>query len=207
MENNYNVTVYLTGRYSDGRLCYAACIDSDSRLSKISGIIEKSEDKAQISAVGVLLKYLETNKYNAVINTTFGNAAELADESTIAAGEQAEKYKALLYQIREKSDIRIVYTKNIPSDIENKLFPEQQTTPYGWSDRKPHDNYRVTVFNPDNTVLCDVNQKDFNDRKSAVYFAQWYLQESKNPNSIFYGCKVKHCGLVPFKKAKHDYER
>lgn len=203
MENNHNVTVYLTGRYADGKLCYAACIDLNNGLSKISGIIEKSRDEAQISATGVLLKYLETKEYNAVINTTFRNVAELDEETTIAAEEQAEKYKTLLSDIRKKTDINIIYTKNIPSGIENKLFPEQHTIPYGWNGRKPYDNYRVTVFNPDNTVLCDVNQKDFGDRKSAVYFAYWYLQESKNPDSIFYGCKVQQYGLVPSNKANY----
>lgn len=203
MKNN-NVTVYLTGRYADSKLSYAVCIDLNGRLSKISGIIEKSRNEAQISATGVLLKYLETKEYNAVINTTFRNAAELSDENALASGEQEEKYRTLLSDIRKKTNINIIYTENIPSDIENKLFPEQHTIPYGWNGRKPYDNYRVTVFNPDNTVLCDVNQKDFSDRNSALYFAYWYLQESKNPDSIFYGCKVHQYGLVPSGKVNYE---
>lgn len=204
MENNHNVTVYLTGRYADDKLCYAACIDLNNKLSKISGIIEKSRDEAQISATGVLLKYLETKEYNVVINTTFRNVAELAEETTIAVGEQTEKYKALLYQMRKKMDIHIVYTKNVPHDIESKLFPEQYATKYGWSGRNPHDNYRVIVFKPDNTVLCDINQRDFGDRNSAIYFTYWYLQESKNPDSVFYGCKVRQYGLITQNKVNYE---
>lgn len=203
MENN-NVTVYLTGRYADGKLSYAACIDLNGRLSKISGIIEKNRDEAQISATGVLLKYLETKEYNAVINTTFRNAAELSAENTLASGEQAEKYKLLLSDILKKTDINIIYTENIPSDMESRLFSEQHITPYGWNGRKPHNNYRVTVFKPDNTVLCDVNQKDFGDRNSALYFVYWYLQESKNPDSMFYGCKIHQYGLVPSGKVNYE---
>lgn len=53
--------------------------------------------------------------------------------------------------------------------------------------------FRVTVHDAKGKLLCDLDQNDFGQKNlaDAVFFADWYEQESKNPDSYFYGVKVE----------------
>lgn len=61
--------------------------------------------------------------------------------------------------------------------------------------------FRVTVYDAKGKLMCDLDQNDFGQKNlaDAVFFADWYERESKNPDSYFYGVKVEKYN-VPARK-------
>lgn len=66
--------------------------------------------------------------------------------------------------------------------------------------------FRVTVHDAKGKLFCDLDQNDFGQKNlaDAVFFADWYEQESKNPDSFFYGVKVEKYNVPP---RKHPQEQ
>lgn len=62
--------------------------------------------------------------------------------------------------------------------------------------------FRVIVHNAKGELLCDLDQDDFGRKNlaDAVFFADWYEQESKTPDSYFYGVKVEKYNVPPKKE-------
>lgn len=214
------INAYITGNFDKDKstLSYEGVIEKeDGMKSRLKGTLSGSVPETQVSAVGVLLKVLADNRFDAVIYTDFAIAVKLVEGKIKALSKRTKDFVRYVKKIENLIDISFV--SDIPKEklayfgketeqaeqsaVQNPFKKDKKQTSSAVRWQKPAPKFQVIVYNADGTVLCSPNDYDFGGIiKDAVYFADWYEKEGKDKSSMFYGCRVERHNVPLSKKGK-----
>lgn len=211
---------FIVGSYEESTklLSFILLICEYGKASIKRGNLRGSLPETQASAMGILLKILFQNGLNATIYTNFKTAVDVAEGRIKAFSKRSKDYVNYLKRVRDK--INITFSTEIPEDEDVKKYLNQITAnteqvgvqnPFKQQKQvgatvkwqKPLPKFRVVVYNPNESILCELDSYDFGgELGDAVYFSDWYEKEGKDKNSMFYGCRVERYGIPKGKKGE-----
>lgn len=217
------MNVYITGAYDKYTLNYKGYTDDNGKKTLINGKLSGSKKETEASALGIVLKHALDNDKDVHIYTTFEDIVKLANGEYKPVESRTKDFVRYINKITQS--INVSFTAGIPDEqmeIINNLgnnrgnasvqnpFKKQTTTSraVGW--KKRMEDFSVTIRKPNGEVLCNATNFDFGGKLAdAVYFADWYEKEGKNPDSFFYGCTVerKNVPLMPKKEPEKEIKK
>lgn len=190
----YMVNVYITGTYKNYAMEYIAVVEkAGGEKVRISGKTVGSQPEAEVTAMGMAIKYVYENGLDAVVYTTFVNTVKWADGEWEARAKRIKDYVRYVKRVRERIKLSLVV--GLPDGWLWQLFSIKSKEKN--SAVRPA-NFRVVIKKADGSVLGDFDEKHFYGiLADAIYFANWYEKEGKNEKSYYYGCKVERYNVPP----------
>jgi hypothetical protein len=170
----------------------------------------------EVSVLGYALKYADKKGVDVHIYTDLKQAVCWANGEWNAVSKRVQDYVHYLTKLRNRINVEI--TTGIPE--ENALAIEQikqamaergehMPTPTDNPFRKPKkavqavqtiqaepeitlDKFSIVIYRANGSIYGKLTEWDFcNKLQYAVDTANWYDNESKDPKSMFYGCRVE----------------
>ena len=215
------MNVYITGEYDKYTLSYKGYADDNGTKGLICGKLSGSRKETEASALGIILKHALDNNKDVHIYTTFEDTVKLANGEYKPIESRTKDFVRYIKKV-EKT-INVSFSAGIPDEamqIINAIgnsresasvqnpFKNKPTTSnaVGW--KKRMEDFSVTVRKPNGEILCNVTNFDFGGKLAdAMFFADWYEKEGKNPDSFFYGYIVERKNVPPMPKAKPVKEK